>query len=216
MRMDTKVDKHEVFTLNKTITDDSLWETICKNKIIFEYHKSCIQYILNEFGTFQMCNRFTVGNSIEFIIADFLEELGYSVNVVSSTKRFHLCINGLYKLAIKFSSTGYITVHNSNSCINKDEEISDMLLITIGNIYLITKDALTNYNINYKEYTKNTGDSLKLKRSILKTLHEKNYPYIIQCDLEINRKTCKNRSVSEMFYKLMKKEYNRSLSITKN
>ena len=102
-----------------------------------------------------------------------------------------------------------ITLHNSNSCINKDENFNDTLLMTPDKIYILTKKSLIDNKININEYLKNTGDSLKLERSILKKIEKSKYPYIIDFKLKIDKKVCKNRLTSRLFYEKMTEEYNK-------
>ena len=77
--------------------------------------------------------------------------------------------------------------------------------------YLITKQSLLENKIYINEYLKNTGDSLKLKRSILKKLEQIKYPYIIDFKLNIDKNKCKNRLTSKLFYEKMTEEYNNKL-----
>lgn len=176
--------------------------------------KRKIEYLLHEFGTKKPCNRFNVGNSIENILCELLNKCGLNVKQLPNAKRIDLNIVRYGSLSIKYSSVGDITLHNSNSCINKDESMCDtLLLLTCDNIYLITKQSLLKNKIYISEYLKNTGDSLKLKRSILKKLEKIKYPYIINFKLEINKNICKNRSTNDLFYKKFTEEYNNKLKI---
>ena len=56
--------------MNEKLTDRVLWDSI-KNKNTNLYTNK-IKYLLSEFGTSQPCNRFNVGNTIEFIMTEFL------------------------------------------------------------------------------------------------------------------------------------------------
>jgi len=175
--------------------------------------KSPIEYLLEQFGTKEPCNRFDVGNSIEFIIGDYIKSCGFKVLELPNAKRFDIYIYNYKKLSIKYSSTGDITLHNSNSSINKDIDMKDTILLTPDKLYLITNTELckNNINININDYTKNTGDSLKLKRKILKELEKKNYPYIYDINIKHNKKEGKNRLCSKIFYSKFNEEYKLSL-----
>ena len=189
---------------SECITDNVLWDII-KNSNLDYIDK--LKYLLNEFGTKEPCNRFDVGNVIEFIVSDFLTENGLKVEELPNAKRVDLCINKTYPLSIKYSSTGDITLHNSNSCINKDNKMTDLLLLTLDGLYLITNKQLLIHNIDINNYLKNHGDSLKLKRTLLSILKKEDYPYYKKIDINIDKKKCKNRLTSKVFYKQFNNEY---------
>lgn len=85
----------------------------------------------------------------------------------------------------------------------------DLLLLTNDKLYLITHDSLLKYNITIRNYLRNSGDSLKLKRTVLKKLHNIQYPYIINFKLDIDKEKCKNRLTSKIFYRKFCEEYNK-------
>lgn len=169
--------------------------------------KKPIEYLLAQFGTKEPCNRFDVGNSIEFIICDYIKSCGFQVSELPNAKRFDIDIEHYKKLSIKYSSTGDITLHNSNSCINKDIEMKDTFLLTPDKFYLLTNSELCKNEININDYIKNSGDSLKLKRKILTELEKKNYPFIYDINITHNKKECKNRLCSKIFYSKFMEEY---------
>ena len=191
--------------------NNSFWENCVKNRILLQeqvFNK--IEYLLMEFGTREPCNRFDVGNSIEFIISDFLKTIGYEVKELPNAKRVDMYICNYGDLSIKYSSSGDITLHNSNGCINKDEHMTDLLLLTKENLCLLSNDMLHIYGINVSDYIENAGDSLKLKRKILKTMKTQNYPYIM--NININVENCKNRLCSKVFYEAFNREYNNHIT----
>jgi hypothetical protein len=190
-------------------TDIVLWNIIKNTN--FESLINKLEYLLNEFGTKEPCNRFDVGNVIEFIVSDFITENGLKVEELPNAKRIDLCINDSYPLSIKYSSTGDITLHNSNSCINKDIKMTDLLLLTLDGLFLITNKQLLIHNIDINNYLKNHGDSLKLKRTLLSVLKKENYPYYIKININIDKKKCKNRLTSKVFYKQFNNEYLESI-----
>lgn len=192
---------------NYYISDVNLF-TILNNEEKLVPVKRKIEYLLNEFGTKEACNRFDVGNCIEYILCELLKESGLRVEGLPNARRIDLKIVRYGGLSIKYSSVGDITLHNSNSCINKDESFTDTLVMTCDKLYLITNKFLLENKIDIKEYIKNTGDSLKLKRSILKRIEKTRNAYIINFKLEINKKECKNRLTSRLFYEKMTEEYN--------
>ena len=189
------------------ITDELVWSTIYKNKNNLDEYNKKIEYLMHEFGTSKQCNRFDIGNCIELIINDFLKSIGFDVEHLPNAKRIDLCLNKKYKISIKYSSGGEITLHNSNSSANRDETMHDLLLLTPDYLYLITNSELLKNNIDIKEYIHNAKDSLKLKAKLLTKLKEINYPYFIECKLNIDKKKCKNRSCYEVFYETVMKDY---------
>ena len=193
------------------LLDRSFWERIAS---IPEEKKQTIQnkskYILSNFGTSEPCNRFDVGNSLEFLLADMLRDAGFTVTSLPNAKRIDISVNGTYNLSIKYSSTGDVTLHNSNSTTNTDTSFTNTLLLTPTNLYLITNENLTEYNVTIGDYLQNTGDSLKLKRKILSKLESVQFPYKIPFDITINKKECKNRLCAELFYKQVMSEYENS------
>ena len=183
----------------ETIHDNDFWNQIINVEHLANVKKK-IEYLLNEFGTSQPCNRFDVGNCIEFILNDHILESGFNVNELPNAKRFDVDVKNYKKLSIKYSSGGEITLHNSNSCVNTDLEMKDTILLTPERLYLITNEELLKHEIDIKEYLKNAGDSLKLKRSLLKTLKTKNYPYMYDIDISHDKQACKHRLCSKLFY----------------
>ena len=193
--------------MSQSYSDEEFWNIIIKtnpNKI-----KNKIEYLLEQFGTKEPCNRFDVGNSIEFIICDYIKTGGLTVLELPNAKRYDIDIDidNYKKLSIKYSSVGDITLHNSNSSINKDINMRDTFLITPHKLYLITNTELYKNNIVINDYIDNAGDSLKLKRKILKELEKKKYPYIYEINIKVNKEKCKHRLCSKIFYEKFKEEY---------
>lgn len=194
-------------TLSKEIIKDNyFWKRIINIQHL-AIVKNKIEYLLNEFGTSEPCNRFDVGNTIEFILNDHIVESGFKVNELPNAKRYDVDVENYKKLSIKYSSGGEITLHNSNSCVNTDLEMKDTILLTPESLYLITNEELVKHEIDIKEYLKNAGDSLKLKRSILKTLKIKNYPYIYDINIAHDKQACKHRLCSKLFYNQFLSEF---------
>ncbi len=193
-------------TTVEKFTDNYFWKRIINIQHL-AIVKNKIEYLLNEFGTSEPCNRFDVGNTIEFILNDHIVESGFKVNELPNAKRYDVDVENYKKLSIKYSSGGEITLHNSNSCVNTDLEMKDTILLTPESLYLITNEELVKHEIDIKEYLKNAGDSLKLKRSILKTLKIKNYPYIYDIHIAHDKQACKHRLCSKLFYNQFLSEF---------
>tara|TARA_Y100000591_G_scaffold332405_2_gene369609 strand:- start:1906 stop:2517 length:612 start_codon:yes stop_codon:yes gene_type:complete len=201
----------EIIETNAYLTDDNLWSEIKKGDICDLQNR--IKYLLRVYGTTLPCNRFDIGNSIEFLLAHFITQLGFRVEKLPNAKRIDLCINETYKLSIKYSSIGDITLHNSNSCINKDEIMTDLILLTPKMLYLITNNNLKQYNIDAKLYLKNTGDSLKLKRTLLTKLDNIKFQYRLSVDISIDKSLCENKSCAEVFYEKAMEDYDKLESL---
>ncbi|MAP67638.1 MAG: hypothetical protein CMF80_08080 [Candidatus Marinimicrobia bacterium] len=200
-------EKINVISMDTPLTDKDLWDNINSNPIKMDKIKKKMEFLLNEWGTSLPCNRFDVGNSIEFLISYFLESIGYTIQELPNARRIDLCINSVYPLSIKYSSTGDITLHNSNSCVNKDVKLTDLILLTTDEFYLITNKELELQNIDVEPYLKNPGDSLKLKRSFLTKLKKCGYPYRMDFKLNVDKQKCKNRLCSRTYYKCAMEEY---------
>lgn len=189
------------------LSDRVFWEKIkASNLVEFQCR---IKYLLTEYGTSLPSNRFDVGISIENLICDHLRSIGFTVVGLPNARKIDLIVNGTYKLSVKYSSTGNITLHNSNGKVNTDMGFTDVLLLTPKKIYLLTNENLPEF-VNVIDYLKNKGDSLKLNRSILKTLEMKMFPYTFDIDISVDKKNCKHRLSSDLFYRQFMTEYTAS------
>lgn len=210
MNTNTKTNTNSNDTISDTnenhiLNDQKFWDIFCS--LDLKDLKRKVEYTLKEFGTSVPCNRFDVGNVIEFMWADLIKETGLNISELPNAKRYDLSIENYKKLSIKYSSSGDITLHNSNSSINKDLEMKDTILLTPEKIYLITKEQLLLNEISISDYVENAGDSLKLKRKILTQLNKVNYPFIKTININHNKKECKNRLCAKVFYECLLKEF---------
>ena len=204
--IETELDKQPCIVKKHTLKDYDFWE-IFKNPHSLQEISQKVSYLLQEFGTILPCNRFDVGNCIEFIINDAMKGNGFEISELPNANRVDVDIQNYKQLSIKFSSSGDITLHNSNSSINTDLTMKDTILLTKTKLYLITNEELKNRNIDIENFIKNSGDSLKLKRSILNELKKSKYPYVCDIDIIYDKKKCKNRLCSKVVYEQFKKEY---------
>lgn len=204
----TNKNNHDCVDKDKDKDKDEDMKLLSDFVKIFYQEKEFLEYILNEYGTKLPCNRFAIGNSIEVLCGETLSNCGYVVELKQNAKRIDVFLKDYGNLSIKFSSTGDITLHNSNSCINKDEKLIDTLLITTSKIYLLLNNRLVDYDIDLKNYLVNTGDSLKLKRSILTKLAEVKYPYVVNFHIHYDKENCKNRPTHESFLTTARSEFN--------
>ena len=188
---------------NKSISNNEFWDKLIQkvNELKF-----IIEYILKEYGTKEPCNRFDVGNSIEHFFAKHLQKY-FEVKQYPNAKRIDIDIKGYKPLSIKFSSTGDITLHNSNSKINEDMKMVDTLLLTPKKLYLLLKEELLEHNINVNDYLVNKGDSLKMKKKILKKIkNTPSYPYVYDINILYNKDECKNKLCYIAFLKQVERE----------
>lgn len=187
-------------TLKSVVSDAALWESISKNNHVFVgNHKKRIEYVLHEYGTTLPCNRFTIGNFIEDLLRDFLEQIGHDARAEPNAKRIDVVIKNYGPLSVKYSSTSNIKLHNSNNSVNKDMTMTDLVLLTPKHMWLITNAALKSCGLDVNEFLKNTGDGLLLKRSILTAMQKVNYPYVMPVNLIHDKNTCKHNSTHTVF-----------------
>jgi len=165
----------------------------------FNQFEKFIKYLLIEYGTSLNVNRFDIGNSIEYSLSKHLQKNNFLTRDFHNSKKIDISIENK-EFSIKYSSCADIKLHNSNNCINKDCNFTDLLLLTPNNLWFITNETLNDYEINIEKYLVNTGDGLKLKRKLLTALNKKNYEYKIRIDLEIDKKKCKNNYTFKTFY----------------
>jgi len=200
----------EVEEEEEELNDAILWEKLLnsREKNLKNFEDRC-KYVLRNYGTSLPSNRFTVGNLLEFIFSDyFIKKMGIKVEKLPNAKRIDLRLNNKFGLSIKYSKSGPIKLHNSNNCVNKDMHMTNLILLTPKNLWLITNENLPTFGIDVKQYLKNNGDSLVLKRSLLTELGKINFKYKMDINLEC---TCKNISISETFYRQVMKDYEKEL-----
>lgn len=177
-----------------------------KTQADFSEFQKRTKFILKNYGTAIACNRFDVGNSIEFLFADTLRQYipNDLIREEPNAKRVDIVVNNL-QISIKYSSSGNIKIHNSLG-ENKDKAMITTLLITPNKIYLLSKSILKEYDITLTEYLVDTKDGLQLKRSLLTRLNKiKDFNYGINIDISITE--CNNMLTSRVFYEAAMKQY---------
>ena len=170
-----------------------------------EYKKLMI-HILEEYGCSLHCNRFAVGNCHEYAIEDIVRATGLTVQNLQDAARVDLHIKEFGHISIKYSSTGDIKLHNSNNVANKDMSIVDTLLVTPTHWWILTKDEMMKVGVDVQNYLKNSGDGLQLKRTILAQLDKNKYPHVFAHSIAIDKKKCKNKETSRVFYDFIKSQ----------
>lgn len=191
-------------------TIDQFWNlflpVFLSNKIKVENE---IKYWLREFGTSLQCNRFDIGNIIEQILTNLFNSIKeITAKNEPNECRIDITFEKFQNLSVKYTSSGPITLHNSNSKKNTDKSFTDTLLLEQdkSKLWLLVQDEMKKYHIFVQNYIYDTSDSLKLKRNILKDLEDVNYPYCRQIDIYVPKEECKNRKCSEALYNSIKKE----------
>lgn len=181
------------------------------NKIDYTYFEGFTKFLLLRYGTKININRFDIGNSIELSLTDLFLNNGLDTIGHHNSPRIDISIEN-HNFSIKYSSCGNIKLHNSNNNINSDFNFTDLLLLTPEKIWIITNESLQEYGINLKEkYLINTGDGLSVKRSLLTKLKKKNYKYLINVNIKINKKLRENKYCFKTFYEKAKNEYEESI-----
>lgn len=165
----------------------------------------CIcRFLLEEFGTKLACNRFDVGNCIEYAFANMLSASGcFDVENMPNAPRIDVNVQSHGRLSIKYSSCGSIRLHNSLGS-NKDMEMKPTFVIMPTCTYLITQELIEEYGVKLESYLKNTSDALELKRSIFTTLDRNNYPYKRLIDIYVDKSKCKNKQCAQIIYNYVK------------
>jgi len=185
---------HEKKQFNK---DMIFWNKI--KLINFKNFENDIKVLLLEYGTTLCCNRFNIGNIIEFKLADEINNY-YKVKDLSNEKRYDINIIKYEKISVKYSKIGNIKLINSLG-LNKDVKLCKTLILTPNRMYLISIELLQCYGINSTKYIKNTKDGAILKRSLLTLLDKINYHF--KLNLNISIKISQNKSLSRLLVELI-------------
>jgi hypothetical protein len=169
-------------------------------------YKKLMLHILEDYGCALHCNRFAIGNCHEYAIEDIVRATGLTVQNLQDAVRVDLNIKEFGRISIKYSSTGDIKLHNSNNVANKDMSMVDTLLVTPTDWWILTTAEMMKVGVDVKEYLKNSGDGLQLKRTILTALTKNKYPHCFAHSIEIDKKKCKNKETSRVFYEYIKSQ----------
>jgi hypothetical protein len=185
--------------------DSAVFMDTLKNADKSKY-STLMKHLMTEYGTALHCNRFAIGNSNEYAIAEVVRGTGLEVIELQDASRIDQEVKGLGKYSIKYSSGGDIKLHNSNNTANTDMSMHNTLLVTPHEWWYLTPDDMSAVGVNYKDYLKNTGDGLALKSTILTALKAHAYPHFFKFDISVDKKQCKNKETSKVFYDAIKKE----------
>ena len=200
-------DKKADYTMSfDTLTVDQMWDAVvkgCKGKWTTE-----VEFILGIFGTALSCNRFPIGESIEYGTTEYLRRIGVDARWLPSATRVDLCLHnvtGLSGISSKFCSTNKeVTLHNSQRTTATDKTLHPTFLFLVDEWWFLYPPTIKSLGINPDDYIKNTKDSIHLKLSILKKLKELKYPYYFVHKIKYDKGTCPQKATSELFYQLVK------------
>lgn len=167
------------------------------------FERRCL-YMFSEFGTSLQCNRFDVGNCIEYNFAETLQENGFKVEKKPNAKRIDIDIVDYDKVSLKYTSSGDIKLVNSLG-ENKEMSLEKTVIITPTSLWLISEDLLKHFGIDAKEYLFNTKDGISLRRKLLSKLAQTDYPFRRDINIEFDRKMCRNRQCSEIIWEHVKR-----------
>lgn len=201
--------KRVTLDVGKEFNYDILWERVKSNLNDDSGFENEIKYLLSEYGTSRVTNRFTVGNTIEIIISKMLRNSGYNVKRSVDSKRYDievddsLCERKFF--SVKYSSKRNIIIANSFGSEIKKDSLCDMLLLTPKNLFLLNEEKMRECGINLDDYLMIGKDNLQLNRRILKKLIKNMYPYVVDVDISVD--SLKNRSTVDLFYKQFEKDF---------
>lgn len=177
------------------------------NKVRYGDKEKCkyqIEKILNIYGTKLYCNRFDVGNMIEYSIADYFCSLGYTTVGTPNCVRFDIVVSSIGKFSVKYSSCGDITLHNSNRHCNRDMTMKNTILITNTEWWLLLPEYVEQVmGVHIGDFIKNRSDSLSLRRQMLNVLKNKDYPYWFPFLIEHDKNQCLNIPCSKDLYRIL-------------
>ena len=174
-----------------------------------EYHEF-MSHVMTEFGTTLQCNRFDIGLSNEYAIADVIRTTPMEVTEKQNAVRIDMGVTGFRDFSIKYSSGGTVILHNSQGS-NKDTMMHDTLLVTPTEWWFLSPSEIEKYSsVPISTFLDNRGDSLTLKlTALLKELRKAEYPYHFEFDISIKRENCKHRQSARIFYESIKNDLRR-------
>lgn len=193
---------------------DTFWSQL--EKVDTSKFQRYCKHILSVYGTSLRCNRFDVGNCIEFSFADYmLRSIGFDVEKLPNADRYDILVKNYGHLSIKYSSSGPIKLHNSLGG-NKDMNFKDTVMITPTMMYLLVETKLKELGIIISDYLENTKDGLSLKRGILKNLEKAKYPFMMMIDIQVDKRTCQNKQCAEVVYNFIREQLQKQEDEEKN
>lgn len=198
----TELDIHHV----GVCTEAAVWAAISQpTGASLRVFCETVRYYRRRFGTTLHCNRFDVGNGIEYAIADLLRANGLTVDSLPNAKRIDLIVNGDFPISIKSSNSNDIRLHNSLGK-NKDTLFDVPLLVLRDDaLYLLTRPAMEKHGIHPDAYLKNTGDALVMRGAVLTAVNKcHDYPYVRKgLDIKVAKSEMQHEQTSKLLYDIV-------------
>ena len=193
---------------HEKLSIDDLWSFLVSNEPARRTFNKRVEYILNQFGTALSCNRFAIGECIEYAATDLLNEIGIRAEAVSSEKRIDIRINnvaGLTAISSKYVSTGnHVILYNAQRTVATDMTLHPTLLFLANEWWLLIPSVIEKLGVSIKEYLKNTTDSVQLSFKMLASLRRLNYPYCLAHAIAYDKESCPKKATSEVLYRIVK------------
>ena len=184
----------------------TMWETIEKGSKTS--WSEPVEFVLNTFGTALSCNRFAVGEVVEYATTEFLRSIGIDAVCLASEARIDVRINnvtGVSGISSKLVTTGsHVILSNSQRKIATDLTLHPTLLFLTNEWWFLDPATIASLGVDIRPHIKSTGDSVHLSFKLLDELKEKGYPYRLNHLLKYDREACERKATSEVLFQLVK------------
>ena len=193
-------------TMNDTMTLPQLWDAMAKGSK--SSWSTTVEFVLNTFGTALSCNRFAVGEVVEYATTEFLRSVGVDAVCLASEARIDVRVNnvtGLSGISSKLVTTGnHVILSNSQRTTATDVTLHPTILFLVDAWWFLDPVTITSLGVDYKPYIKNTGDSIQLSFKLLDELKSKGYPYRLAYTIAYDRDACERKATSEVLFQMVK------------
>jgi hypothetical protein len=188
------------------MTLPQLWEAIAIGSKT-EWSET-VEFVLNTFGTALSCNRFAVGEVVEYATTEFLRSIGVDAVCLASVARIDVRVNnvaGVSGISSKLVTTGgHVVLSNSQRTTATDLTLHPTILFLEKEWWFLDPVTIVSLGVDYKPYIKNTGDSVQLSFKLLAELRTKGYPYRLEHTLKYDRGACERKATSEVLFQMVK------------
>jgi hypothetical protein len=183
-----------------------MWDAVVKgNKTSWS---EAVEFVLNTFGTALSCNRFAVGEVVEYATTEFLRSIGVDAVCLASEARIDVRVNnvaGVSGISSKLVTTGtHVVLSNSQRKTATDLTLHPTILFLEKEWWFLDPATIASHGVDYKPYIKNTGDSVQLSFKLLGELKTKGYPYRLNYNLNYDREACERKATSEVLFQMVK------------
>ena len=185
---------------------DQMWDAVVKgDKTSWS---EAVEFVLNTFGTALSCNRFAVGEVVEYATTEFLRSIGVDAVCLASEARIDVRVNnvaGVSGISSKLVTTGtHVVLSNSQRKTATDLTLHPTILFLEKEWWFLDPATIASHGVDYKPYIKNTGDSVQLSFKLLTELRTKGYPYRMDHKLNYDREACERKATSEVLFQMVK------------